>query len=116
MYKRQGVARAAALEESEEEAIVAREYTVCCLSCHRDVRSELQKLQKVDPNAQGCEVIPLRGWQNCMDPFYRFPRHDLADLFALATVTEARLLALEHMQLDFVTVSTVLDSTSSGRI
>ena len=50
------------LDESEEDAIVAREYTGCCLSCHRDVRSELQKLQKVDPNAQECDVIPLRGW------------------------------------------------------
>ena len=60
----------------------------------------------MDPNAQECEVIPLRGWQNRMDPCYRFPRHDLADLFASATVTEARFIALEHMQIDFVTVST----------
>ena len=87
------------LDESEEDGIVAREYTGCCLSCYRDVRSELQKLQKVDPNAQECDVIPLRGWQNRMDPCYRFLRHDLADLFAAATVTEARFIALEHCRL-----------------
>ena len=85
--------------------MVAKWYTGWCLSCHRDFSKELQRLQKVDPNAQGDDVVPLRGWQNRMDPCYRFPHNDLADLFAKATVTEARFIALEHMQIDFVTVS-----------
>ena len=93
------------LEVLEEEAIVVREYMGCCLRCHRDVRNELQKLQQVDPNAVAHDVIPLRGWQNRIHPCYRFPWHDLADLFASATVTEARFIALEHMQIDSVIVS-----------
>ena len=40
-----------------------------------------------------------------MDPCYRFPDRELGELFAQATVTEARFIALEHMQMDFVTVS-----------
>ena len=96
------------LEELQEEAIVVLEYTGCCLSCHRDVRNELQKLQQVDPNAVEHDVIPLRGWQNRIDSCYRFPWHDLADLFASATVTEARFIALEHMQIDFATASSTV--------
>ena len=62
------------------------------------------KLRQVDPNAQPHDVVALRGYVNRMDPCYRFPRHDLADLFASATVTESRFVALDHMQVDFVTV------------
>ena len=49
-------------------------------------------------------MIPLRGWQNRMDPCFRFPHEELGDLFRSLTVTEARFVALEHMQIDFVTV------------
>ena len=41
-----------------------------------------------------------------MDPCFRFPWHDLQDLFEKATVTEAMLVALDHMQVNFVTIST----------
>ena len=92
------------LKESEEELLVAREYTGLCVNCHRDIRQELEKVRKTDPAAEETSVIPLRGWQNRMDPCYRFPWHDLADLFASATVTESRFVSLEHMQVDFVTV------------
>ena len=92
------------MKESKEELLVAREYTGRCLNCHRDIHQELERLRKTDSAAQEADVIPLRGWQNRMDPCYRFPYHDLADLFAMATVTEARFVALEHMQVDFVTV------------
>ena len=40
-----------------------------------------------------------------MDPCFRFPVDDLKDLFDGATVVEAMLVALEHMQVNFVTVS-----------
>ena len=43
-----------------------------------------------------------------MDPCFRFPWHDLKDLFDGATVVEAMLVALDHMQVNFVTVSTGL--------
>ena len=90
--------------ESEEELLVAREYTGCCLGCYRDVRRELERLRKIDSTAQESDVIPLRGWQNRMDPCFRFPHEELGDLFRSLTVTEARFVALEHMQIDFVTV------------
>ncbi len=40
-----------------------------------------------------------------MDPCFRFPWDDLKDLFDGATLVEAMLVALEHMQVNFVTVS-----------
>ena len=43
-----------------------------------------------------------------MDPCFRFPWDDLKDLFASATLVEAMLLALEHMQVNFVTISSGL--------
>ena len=91
-------------KESEEELLVAREYTGCCLGCYRDVQRELERLRKIDSTVQESDVIPLRGWQNRMDPCFRFPHEELGDLFRSLTVTEARFVALEHMQIDFVTV------------
>ena len=41
-----------------------------------------------------------------MDPCFRFPVDDLQWLFDQATMVEAMLVALEHMQVNFVTVST----------
>ena len=40
-----------------------------------------------------------------MDPCFRFPKDDLSDLFDHATMVEAMLVALEHMQVNFVTIS-----------
>ena len=47
----------------------------------------------------------LRSEDNHMDPCFRFPVDDLQWLFDQATVVEAMLIALEHMQVNFVTVS-----------
>jgi hypothetical protein len=51
------------------------------------------------------QVVLLRSSDNHMDPCFRFPWHDLQDLFATATVTEAMLVALDHMQVNFVTIA-----------
>ena len=40
-----------------------------------------------------------------MDPCFRFPVDDLQWLFDQASVVEGMLIALEHMQVNFVTVS-----------
>ena len=93
------------LKESEEELLVAREYTGRCLRCHLDIQRELAKLRKTEPEAGEADVIPLRGWQNRMDPCFRFPHEELRDLFMSATVTELRFVALEHMQVNYVTVA-----------
>ena len=37
------------LKESEEELLVAKEYTGCCLVCFRDIKRELKKLQEGVP-------------------------------------------------------------------
>ena len=39
-----------------------------------------------------------------MDPVFRFPHEELRDLFDQASVIEAMLLALDHMQVSFVTI------------
>ena len=39
-----------------------------------------------------------------MDPCWKFPYEEVGELFAHATVTEAMLVALEHMQVNWVTV------------
>ena len=51
------------------------------------------------------EIVALRSAENSMDPCFRFPVDDLKDLFDGATMVEAMLVALEHMQVNFVTIS-----------
>ena len=43
-------------------------------------------------------VVPKRSHLNNMNPCMWFPRHDLEALFAEATLPEAMLVALDHMQ------------------
>ena len=87
-------------EEAEEELLLARTYEGRCQVCDVDVKNEMKKHRFEDE----AEVVPLRGWQNRMDPCWRFPHHELRELFAQMTVTEARFVALEHQQVDYVTV------------
>ena len=46
-------------KESEEELLVAREYTGCCLGCYRDVRRELERLRKIDSTVQELSLIHI---------------------------------------------------------
>ena len=56
--------------------------------------------------SRGEEIISLRSERNLMDPLFRFPENDdLRQLFAHATLTEAMLVALDHMQVNFVRIS-----------
>jgi hypothetical protein len=50
-------------------------------------------------------IVARRSELNHMDPCFRFPADELKDLFDGATMVEAMLVALEHMQINFVTVS-----------
>ena len=50
-------------------------------------------------------LVGLRSAENHMDPCFRFPSDDLSDLFAQATLVEAMLVALDHMQVNFVQIS-----------
>ena len=45
------------------------------------------------------------GERNHTDPVWNFPREELASLFQAASLTESMFVALEHMQVNFVTAS-----------
>jgi len=82
--------------ESEDQGVIAEQCRGVCLWCQRDMDQQ----QK-----EGAEqVVPRRSYLNHMDPCWKFPHEELGDLFASATVTEAMLIALEHMQVSFVTM------------
>ena len=65
-----------------------------------------QQLKDQGGDEERGQVVALRSEENHMDPCFRFPWDDLQDLFAGATLVEAMLVALEHMRVNFVTVST----------
>ena len=64
--------------ETEEELIVAEVYRGRCLVCDLDIKLEMKKHGFEDE----ADVTPMRGWQNRMDPCWRFPHQECADLFA----------------------------------
>ena len=73
-----------------------------CLRCQKDMDEQVQKHGLAEHLGQ---IIGLRSAENHMDPCFRFPVDDLEDLFSHATLVESMLVALEHMQVNFVTVS-----------
>ena len=88
------------LVESDEDLLVASEYEGRCRVCDLDIK----KFMKARGLSTEEGVIALRSAANRMDPCWNFPHEELAELFMHATVTEALLVALEHMQMDYVTV------------
>ena len=83
---------------------LARKYSGTCLRCQRDM-DEQRKL--LGPGAGSHDIIALRSEENHMDPLFRFPQgpeHDLRELFSHATLVETMLVALDHMQVNFVSV------------
>ena len=85
-----------------QEELVAGCYGGTCLRCQLDMDKQLA-VQGGD--ASNAAVVPRRSELNHMDPCFRFPVDDLKELFDGATVVEAMLVALEHMQVNFVTVA-----------
>ena len=73
-----------------------------CLRCQKDMDEQVQEHGLAEHLGQ---IIGLRSAENHMDPCFRFPVDDLEDLFSHATLVESMLVALEHMQVNFVTVS-----------
>jgi len=73
-----------------------------CVRCQKDM-DDCLKDQGGDPET--AVIVALRSEDNHMDPCFRFPIDDLRDLFEGATLVESMLVALEHMQVNFVTVS-----------
>ena len=84
-----------------EESAVAPCCGGTCLRCQMDMDKQSQ--DQTDPASS--VVVPRRSESNHMDPCFRFPADELKELFDHATVVEAMLVSLEHMQVNFVTVA-----------
>ena len=93
------------LEESASELLLAKTYEGHCLRCVEDVRF-LRKA--IGEHAREEDIIAKFGFQNEMDPVFTFPADELQHLFDSATVIEAMLVALDHMQVTYVTVGSGL--------
>ena len=79
----------------ESELLVAARCSGTCRRCHRDVVAEQARQQY---GVCGGDVISKRSFLNNMDLCFGCPWDDLKALFAEATVPEAMLVALDHMQ------------------
>ena len=88
------------LKEKEEDLLVAPTYEGRCLVCQLDIRRWMKKEGVQDEDL----AVALRSMRNHMDPCWNFPAQELGELFARATVTEAMLIALEHMQVYYVQI------------
>ena len=85
--------------EDESDGI-AKRYTGTCVSCHKDMAAQIGKETST---GEAIVPVPKRSFLNTMDPGWNFPSQ-LAWLFRQATVTEACLVALDFMQVNFCTV------------
>ena len=74
-----------------------------CRACQKDIN---QQTRVLGGDEGSNAIVVLRSEDNHMDPCFRFPADDLGDLFQHATMVEGMLVALEHMQVNFVTIST----------
>ena len=87
----------------EAQSPLAEQCTGICRRCWQD---ELVQRKNLPEDADEGQIVPLRSHKNRMDPCWCFPRDQLEHLFRQATTTEAMLVALEHMQVSFVTATT----------
>ena len=95
------------LRASGEELLVASKHSGRCWACHVDIERQVE-LQ----NGSTEGIVPKRSFLNGMYTLYNFPCDDvgkqlrdgkqLREFFSSATVLEAMLVALEHMQVSFV--------------
>ena len=91
-----------AFSPPEEHLVVASCHTGVCRACHLDMQAQRAALPE---DASDAAIVPKMSFLNHMDPVFRFPHEELQDLFDQASVIEAMLLALEHMQVSFVTIA-----------
>ena len=83
----------------EEDLLVAEQHSGECRRCDVELQAERQR-QGLGPDDA---VVPKFSERNHMDPVWMFPHEELAALFESATLTESMFVALEHMQVCFVT-------------
>ena len=88
-----------ALEASESELVVAAECSGVCRRCHLDMEKQLSECEGAE------DVLPLFSYIDVMDPVWKFPHQELAELFQSLSLTDSMLVALDHMSVTFVTVA-----------
>lgn len=86
----------------EDHANVARLYTGRCRACQVDIESQQAKMKACQDEGV---IVPKRSHLNHMDPCFRFPEDDLRQLFDSAGLIESTLVALHHMQVNYITIS-----------
>ena len=84
-----------------ETDFIAGTHRGVCACCQHDMDKNLDD-QGGDPGT--AVIVPRKSADNNMDPCFRFPVDDLKELFEQATVVEAMLVSLDHMQVNFVTI------------
>ena len=84
-----------------ETDLIAGTYRGVCSCCQRDMDKQLADQ---GGDASTAVIVARRSADNHMDPCFRFPVDDLRELFEHATVVEAMLVGLDHMQVNFVTI------------
>ena len=89
------------MKATPEELVLASSHEGKCRACHVDMQRQIEAQGGVEDG-----IVPRRSYLNSMNPWYGFlggqSGRDLRALFASATVLEAMLVALEHMQVHFV--------------
>ena len=81
---------------------LASHHVGTCIPCQKD--QDAQASQQADVEGE-VRIVAKRSSLNHMDPWFRFPYDELEELFDGATMTESILLALQQMQIHFVTCS-----------
>ena len=87
------------LEAPEEELLAAEEHS----GCRRRYFVDVQKERGRHGADAAVAVVAKFGERSHMGPVWMFPQDELATLFQAASLTESMFVALEHMQVPFVT-------------
>ena len=87
--------------EEDGDGLIASQHRGVCLRCQKDID---RQMAHAGADATVADVVPKWSFLNVMDPLYKFP-FEMQQLFDMATPTEAMLVALEHMQVSYTTVS-----------
>ncbi len=70
-----------------------------CRACHLDMVHQRDRLNHAESI-----IVPKRSHLNNMDPCFRFPEDELRSLFDSAGIHESMLVALHHMQVNYMTL------------
>ena len=87
--------------DEDGDDLIASQHRGVCLRCQKDID---RQMAHAGADATVADVVPKWSFLNVMDPLYKFP-FEMQQLFDMATPTEAMLVALEHMQVSYTTVS-----------